>query len=432
MLTYEENELVTKTGPGTPMGEAMRRYWIPALLSRELPEPDCPPVRVQLLGERLVAFRDTQGRIGLLDEFCPHRRASLWLGRNEESGLRCVYHGWKFDVAGTCVEQMNEPEDCSFAHKIRTTAYATLEMGGVIWAYMGPREKMPPPPSFEWTQVPESHRHVSKVVEECNWLQALEGGIDTSHAPILHRTISATTSKAGVPLLGPFVRGKAPMLEVDVTDYGYRYAGIRPLEEGQTYVRTYHYVMPFTQIRPQQFRFPGSGERPKIAGHFWVPMDDNNCTVWNWMYSFRDEPLTEEDRLERGNGNGPDHVDQTTFRSLRHKGNNWLIDRQVQKTDTFSGIDGINTQDRAVQESMGPVVDRSKEHLGPADRAIIVARRLLLQAVKTVSEGGDPPGTGSSYYQARAIERILPQGVAWRDALLPEMYATPEPVAAAH
>ena len=432
MLTYEENALVTKTGSGTPMGEAMRRYWMPALLSRELPEPDCPPVRVQLLGERLVAFRDTQGRIGLLDEFCPHRRASLWLGRNEESGLRCVYHGWKFDVAGTCVEQMNEPEDCSFAHKIRTTAYPTLELGGVIWAYMGPREKTPPPPSFEWTQVPESHRHVSKVVEECNWLQALEGGIDTSHAPILHRTISATTSKAGVPLLGPLVRGKAPTLEVDVTDYGYRYAGVRPLEDGQSYVRTYHYVMPFTQIRPQQFRIPGSGERPKIAGHFWVPMDDEHCMVWNWVYSFRDEPLTEEDRLERGSGNGPDHVDQTTFRSLRHKGNNWLIDRQVQKTDTFSGIDGINTQDRAVQESMGPVVDRSKEHLGPADRAIIVARRLLLQAIKTVSEGGDPPGTDTSYYQARAIERILPQGVAWRDALLPEMYATPEPMAAAH
>jgi hypothetical protein len=154
--------------------------------------------------------------------------------------------------------------------------------------------------------------------------------------------------------------------------------------------------------------------------------------VWNWMYSFRHEPLTEEDRLERGSGNGPDHVDQTTFRSLRHKGNNWLIDRQVQKTDTFSGIDGINTQDRAVQESMGPVVDRSKEHLGPADRAIIVARRLLLQAIKTVSEGGNPPGTDTSYYQTRAIERILPQGVAWRDALLPEMYVTSEPMAAAH
>jgi len=305
------------------------------------------------------------------------------------------------------------------------------EVGGIAWTYMGPAASPPPLPLFAWTQAPDSRRHVSKVVQDSNWLQGLEGGIDTSHAPILHRTISATTSKAGVPLLGPFVRGKAPTLEVDVTDYGYRYAGIRPLEDGQTYVRTYHYVMPFTQIRPQQFRFPGSGERPKIAGHFWVPMDDENCMVWNWMYSFGDEPLTEEDRLERGSGNGPDHVDQTTFRSLRHKGNNWLIDRQVQKADTFSGIDGINTQDRAVQESMGRIVDRSKEHLGPADRAIIVARRLLLQAVKTVQEGGDPLGADTSYYNARAVEQILPQGVAWRDALLSEMYPASEPLAAA-
>jgi len=290
---------------------------------------------------------------------------------------------------------------------------------------------MPPPPSFEWTQVPESHRHVSKVVEECNWLQALEGGIDTSHAPILHRTISATATRAGVPLLGPFVRGGAPTIEVDVTDYGYRYAGVRPLEDGATYVRTYHYVMPFTQIRPQQFRLQSERMRPKVAGHFWVPIDDEHCMVWNWMYSFGDEPLTEEDRLERGSGNGPDHVDQQTFRSFRHRGNNWLIDRQVQKTETFTGIDGVNTQDRAVQESMGPVVDRSQEHLGPADRAIIAARRLLLQAIKTVQEGGDPLGTDTSYYQARAIEKILPRGLAWREALLPEMYPTMEPMAAA-
>src|SRR5919109_3078571 len=386
MLTREENELVTKIGPGTPMGEVMRRYWIPALLSSELPEPDCPPVQVQLLGEQLVAFRDTQGRIGLLDEFCPHRRVSLWLGRNEESGLRCAYHGWKFDVAGTCVDQMNEPAECSFAQKIHIKAYPTVEQGGVIWAYMGPRAKMPPPPSFEWTQVPESHRHVSKVVEECNWLQALEGGIDTSHAPILHRTISATTSKAGVPLLGPFVRGKAPMLEVDVTDYGYRYVGVRPLEADETYVRSYHYVMPFTQIRPRQCRYRGR-ERPRAAGHFWVPMDDENCMVWNWMYSFGDEPLTEEDRLERDSGNGPDHVDPRTFRSKVNRRNGWLIDRQVQKTETFTGINGINAQDRAVQESMGAIVDRSREHLGPADRAVIQARRLLLEAVRAVERG---------------------------------------------
>jgi phenylpropionate dioxygenase-like ring-hydroxylating dioxygenase large terminal subunit len=433
MLIREENELVTRTDPGTPMGSAMRRYWIPALLSSELPEPDCPPARVQLLGESLVAFRDSEGRIGLLEEFCPHRRVSLWLGRNEESGLRCAYHGWKFDVNGACVDQMNEPPQNCFAQKIHITSYPTVEMGGVIWAYMGPREKMPPEPQFEWTQVPATHRHVSKVVEECNWLQALEGGIDTSHAPILHRTISASTTRAGVPLMGPFVQGKAPTIDVDVTDYGYLYAGVRPLGEDQVYVRSYHFVMPFTQIRPQQVGRRRDGrDRTMIAGHMWVPMDDGNCMVWNWMYSFGEEGLTDEDRMERGNGNGPDHVDQSTFRSVRNKRNNWLIDRQVQKSETFTGIDGINTQDRAVQESMGPIVDRSQEHLGPADRAIIVARRMLLQAVKTTQEGGDPLGVGSSYYQARAIEKIFPKEMPWRDALLPEIYPEAEPVSAAH
>ncbi|MBM3222190.1 MAG: Rieske 2Fe-2S domain-containing protein [Candidatus Tectomicrobia bacterium] len=431
MLPREENVLVTQISPGTPMGETMRRYWIPALLSEELPEPDCAPVRVQLLGEQLVGFRDTQGRIGLLDEFCPHRRVSMFFGRNEECGLRCVYHGWKFDVTGACVDQMNEPPEHSFAHKIRIPAYPTVEVGGVIWAYMGPAAKMPPPPHFEWTQMPASHRHVSKVIQECNWLQALEGGIDTSHAPILHRTLSSSATRPGVPFDGPFVQGGAPTLDVDVTDYGYRYAGVRPLKSGETYVRTYHYVMPFTQIRPQQFRVQGTTMRTKIAGHFWVPMDDTTTMVWNWMYSYGDEPLTEEDRLERGSGNGPDHVDQQTFRSYRNRSNNWMLDRQVQKTETFTGIDGINTQDRALQETMGAVVDRSLEHLGPADRAIIVARRLLMQALTTVEEGGDPLGTDTSYYQARAIEQVLPKGVAWRDALLPEMYPGSMPLAAA-
>ena len=290
MLTHEENKLVTSTGPGTPMGETMRRYWIPALLSSELPEPDCPPVRVQLLGEKLVGFRDTQGRIGLLDEFCPHRLVSLWLGRNEESGLRCVYHGWKFDVTGACVEQMNEPAECSFAHKIRTTAYPAVELGGIIWAYMGPQAKMPPPPHFEWTHMPESHRHVSKVVEECNWLQALEGGIDTSHAPILHRNISATTTRPGIPLSGPFVQGGAPTLDVDTTDYGYRYVGsdhcttVKPMYAPT--ITSCPYADPTATIPPARRRV-----QPRAAGHFWVPMDDENCMVWNWMYSFGDAPL---------------------------------------------------------------------------------------------------------------------------------------------
>src|SRR5579885_1794102 len=179
MLSQDENELITRVGPGTPMGEVFRRFWLPAMLSSELTEPDCPPVRLRLLGEDLVAFRDTNGRPGVLAAHCPHRGASLYFGRNEECGLRCVYHGWKFDVEGNCLDQLNEPPENQFKQHIHLTAYPTVELGGIVWAYMGPPERMPPPPKFAWTQVPEARRHVTKVIQECNYLQALEGGIDT-------------------------------------------------------------------------------------------------------------------------------------------------------------------------------------------------------------------------------------------------------------
>jgi phenylpropionate dioxygenase-like ring-hydroxylating dioxygenase large terminal subunit len=417
MLTHEENELITRIGAGTPMGNTMRRYWIPALLASELPEADCPPVRVKLLGEDLVAFRNTEGRIGLLDEFCPHRRVSLFFGRNEECGLRCVYHGWKFDVTGRCVDMMNEPEELSFKHKIRTSAYPTVELGGLIWTYMGPPELEPPLPKFAWTQSPATHRHVSKVIEECNWLQALEGGIDTSHAPILHRAITTNTRHPGINPASPFVRGKAPELVVDLTDWGYQYAGIRPLGDAEMHIRTYHFVLPFHQIRPYQMHKGFEA----VAGHIWVPMDDETTMVYNWHHSTTEAPLDDDDRLERRSGNGPDHVDQTTFRSRANRRNNYLLDRRVQKTETFTGIDGINTQDRGIQESMGSVVDRSKEHLGPADKAIIQARRLLLGAIKTVREGGTPRGINPTYYTLRASEGVLPRDADWRETLTPEM-----------
>ena len=220
MLSREDNARLTRVQRGTPMGETMRRYWIPALLSGEVSEPDGAPVRVKLLGEELVAFRDTSGGIGLLDEFCPHRRASLFFGRNEECGLRCVYHGWKFDADGHCLDMMNEPEELQFKHKIRTGAYPTVELGGIVWAYMGPEDRQPPRPEFAWTQAPETHRHASKVIQESNWLQGLEGGIDTSHAPILHRLLTNSSRRGGIKPANPFVRGKAPTLVVDLTDYG--------------------------------------------------------------------------------------------------------------------------------------------------------------------------------------------------------------------
>ncbi len=335
MLSREDNERVTRVGRGTPMGELMRRYWIPALLGWELPEPDGPPVRVRLLGEDLVAFRDTHGRIGLLDEHCPHRRVSLFFGRNEDCGLRCVYHGWKFDVDGQCVDMMNEPE--SFAHKISTNSYPTAEGGGVIWAYMGPPELRPPLPHFVWTQVAPTHLMVSKVIQETNWLQGLEGGIDTSHAPILHRVLGGGSSRSGFQPSDPFVRGKAPTLELDVTEYGYRYAGLRQLHDGAIHVRAYHFILPFHQIRPGRTG-PGK-DYSGVAGHIWVPVDDDNTVVFNWEYSTTD-PLTDEDRLERRLGNGPFDVDQATFRSRRNRENNYLLDRKAQKTRELHGHRG--------------------------------------------------------------------------------------------
>ena len=417
MLTAEQNERLTRTGPGTPMGEAMRRYWIPALLSMEIPEPDCPPVRVRLLGEDLVAFRDTSGRIGLLSEFCPHRRASLWLGRNEENGLRCVYHGWKFDVTGQCVDQMNEPDQFDFSHKVRANSYPVEEMGGLAWTYMGPPESKPPLPNFEWTRVPEEQRTLTKVVQECNWLQALEGGVDTSHAPIMHRRLREGVTLPGTAYSSAFVQGSAPLIELDETEYGYRYFGVRQLGEGRRYVRGYHFIMPFTQLRP-----PGLG-LAEVHGHHWVPIDDENVMVYNWYYAYGDGPLAEEaqDPQVSGNSFTTDIDPLNGFRSYRNKSNDWMIDRQAQKTDTFTGIYGINTQDRAVQESMGIIVDRQQEHLGQADRAVIVTRRLLQQAIDTVKDGGEPAGTAPTYYDLRAAECALGADEDWRAALMPLM-----------
>jgi|ERR1043166_3458910 phenylpropionate dioxygenase-like ring-hydroxylating dioxygenase large terminal subunit len=423
MLTEQENELLTRTGDGTAMGAVMRRYWIPAALSSDVPEPDCPPVRVRLLGEKLVAFRDTNGRLGLVNEFCAHRCASLFLGRNEEGGLRCVYHGWKYDVEGNCLETPTEPVGSNFKDKIRLRAYPTVEMGGVIWAYMGPGDKRPVEPKFEWTQVPESHRHVSKMWQECNWLQALEGGIDTAHASFLHRALTPHTSRPG--LKGYWEKSQTPSLEVDLTDYGYVYAAIRPLNDKENYVRTYQFVMPFHQCFPSQIAHSGTAAKFKkamVRGHIFVPMDDENCMVYNWTYTFGDVALTEAElkELDRHIGSNSEEY-SADHRKLRNRDNDWLIDRQVQRTETYTGIEGINTQDHAIQESMGPIVDRTKEHLGSTDKAVVAARLLLLQAAKTINQDRDPPGVGPSYYGVRAIEKLLPKDAEWRSAMKDEI-----------
>jgi phthalate 4,5-dioxygenase oxygenase subunit len=432
MISRENNELLTRTGPGTPMGEVLRRYWVPAVMSSEIAACDSPPVKLKLLGEELIAFRDTNGRVGVVHEKCPHRTVSLWLGRNEECGIRCVFHGWKFDVDGNCVDMPNEPEEFQFKDKVKLTAYPTVEMGDIVWAYMGPADRMPPPPAFELTKVPPSHRLVSKTWEECNWLQALEGGLDTSHIGFLHHGLAHRafgTLKSDDPVSFR-LRSQAPLIELDLTDYGYRYAGIRPLGEQGNYVRGYHFVMPWTQIRPTQATTKQSptGERipvwkTTVGGHFWVPMDDHNCMVWNWDYSFGEE-LDEDDRND--NSAGPKHVDaENNFRKRRNIDNNWMLSREMQRDKTYTGIQGINTQDHAAQESMGPIMDRTIEHLGQTDRAIVVLRRLLIEAANKVTEGGNPIGTGDSYYKVRGMEKMIEPGRDWRDELLPLMYQTP-------
>ena len=417
MLSIQHNETITRVGPGTPMGEVMRRYWIPVLLDWELPGPDCDPVRLKVLGELLVAFRDTSGRIGILADACAHRRVSLYFGRNEENGLRCVYHGWKYDVTGQCVDMPSEPETSNFKSKVKTPAYPTVEAGNVIWAYFGPKDRVPPPPHFEWTSVPDTHRGVTKVLQESNWLQALEGGIDTSHSSFLHNNDLSDDSRLRS-------RSTAPIVEVERTSYGYTYSSQRVLsaEEGK-YVRTYHYVMPFHQLRGGQTRPSGGYFMPKSSGHCWVPVDDENTMVFNWTYTWGDEPLSEPLRALRGSGNEM-HVDidpSNGFRSYRNRDNDWMLDRQMQRTQNFTGIVGVNTQDRALQVTMGAIADRSLEKLGTTDRAIIEARKLLLQATATVADGGDPPGSHDEYYGIRAIDRVLPIDEPW-GSLKPEMY----------
>lgn len=422
MLTREENERLCRVGPGTPMGQVWRRYWIPALLTAELPAPDCPPVRVRLLGEDLVAFRDTEGRVGLLDAYCPHRRPSLFWGRNEECGLRCVYHGWKFDVTGACVDMPNEPPDSTFRHKVKTTAYPTFEAAGVVWTYMGPAELEPPKPDYEWLRMPAEYVFVSKTFEACNWVQAMEGGIDTSHSSFAHNNnIQDKTSLRA--------RATAPKLEVEKTGYGFQYVGIRDLKEIGNFVRAYQFIMPSQQMRGAMLNWKDGtwDEIPSVAGHLWVPIDDENVWVYNTLYAaWPERPLTREFILDHETkfGRGPEDV-LPGYRLKRNASNDYLIDREVQRTRTFTGIEGINTQDMALQETMeGPFCDRTKERLGTADLAIIAARRLLLEATYEVEKGQMPRGADPSAYRSvRACERIIPKDSEWRTALKEDLEA---------
>jgi phthalate 4,5-dioxygenase oxygenase subunit len=421
MTSHEENRALTQTGPATPMGGLFRRYWLPALLAAELPAPDCPPVRVQLLGEKLVGFRDSLGRLGLIDEFCAHRGVSLWFGRNEECGLRCPYHGWKYDVTGQCVDLPSEGENGPMRPRIRLKSYPCIELGGVIWTYMGPAELKPEPPGLEWAQVPPERRYVSKRLQESNYLQAMEGGIDSSHVSFLHsgalnRDPLFAGSKGNEYNLGD------PMPEFDVVEFpgGLLIGARRNADEGCYYWRVTPWVLPTHTMIPPRAGHP-------IGAHVWVPVDDEHC--WAWSINYHPRRALSEAELAAMQGGKGIHVKYVpgTFIPLQRRENDYLIDRAAQKAGTsFSGVEGIAMQDASLQESMGPIQDRTRENLCPTDRAIVMARRRLLQAAAASRAGEPVPGLRAEDQRVRSCAIVLPREQHFKDHARHGLFAPPD------
>jgi phenylpropionate dioxygenase-like ring-hydroxylating dioxygenase large terminal subunit len=403
------------------MGDLFRQYWLPALLAEELPANDSEPVRVKLLSERLIAVRDSEGRYGLMDEFCAHRGVSLWFGRNEEGGLRCPYHGWKYDVTGQCIEVPSEAANSTFCANVKLRSYPLVKIGDVLWTYMGDPEKTPALPEYEWVRVPAEQAFTSKRIQESNWLQALEGGIDSSHVSWLHSGALDTDplfkgAKGNQYNLGDL----KPFFEVTDSDGGLFIGARRNAEEGSYYWRITPWVMPsFTMVPPR-------GDHP-VHGHFWVPIDDENC----WVFSFDYLPvraLTANERQAMVDGKGV-HSENIpgTYRPVRNKENDYLMDRDAQRRgEAYSGITGIALQDASLQESMGPIVDRSKERLVPTDSGIIKARAKLRKAALALrDEGVTPAGVDPAHHRVRSAAVVLPKEESFAESLSDEMTVRP-------
>ncbi|MEM7748351.1 MAG: Rieske 2Fe-2S domain-containing protein [Pseudomonadota bacterium] len=398
MLSAEDNKLLTEAGSGTPMGELLRRFWMPALLSEELPEPDCTPVKITMMGEPLLAFRDSEGRIGIIDQHCPHRGANLWLGRNEECGIRCVYHGWKFDVDGNCVDMPTSYPDLNAKDQIKIKSYPAREWGDIVWAYMGPKtDELPELPDLEFALLPPSHRYVSKKWQDCNWVQALEGSIDTAHFTFAHLTFEKSESEAldiARHLVKPVARldmnhvrwiaeDPRPIIKVEEHDAGLVVGGGRRTDNDDIYWRIAQYLMPVHTFAPNAM--PGEN----ISGQSFVPFADTNCWIFTYVWN-PDRPLTAAEREGFRNGNGVIAEVDENYVPLRSKANNYMIDRQLQKTSNYTGIRGISEQDAAVQDSQGEIVDRTKEHLGPTDLGIMRFRKCIMEAAKSLQDGQEP------------------------------------------
>ncbi|MCW2688968.1 MAG: Phthalate 4,5-dioxygenase [Mycobacterium sp.] len=414
MLRKEDNELITRVGPGTPMGNLMREYWVPAMLSSELPAPDCDPVRVLLLSEQLIGWRDSNGKVGLIANNCPHRGASLFFGRTEEAGLRCVYHGWKFDTAGTCIDMPNEPAESDFKSKVQAVSYPCIERGGIVWTYMGPRQNPPPLPDLEANMVEGATATAFQL--EGNWLQILEGDMDTTHVGFLHYGGLSPEDQPPGTFSEYQLRQKPAHFEVIETPGGVAYGARRPGPPGEYYWRVAQFCMPFFTFTP-----PGVLGVKKNNGAR-VPMDDSH--TMNFFMNVGGRRL----------GNGvtgpvvfPTYRPNTSdwygrFRFETDTSNDFKIDRELQRSNTggggYTGIRELLMQDAAMTTSMGVVVNRSAEHLGSTDAMVIQVRRRLINAVKAHMERGVTPSgvDDPRVYQVRSGGVFLPEGADWVQA----------------
>ncbi|OJU15372.1 MULTISPECIES: Rieske 2Fe-2S domain-containing protein [unclassified Sphingomonas] len=414
-MTPEQNDLLCRVEGAAPMGRLMRQHWLPACMIEEVAAPDCTPLRVRLLGENIVVFRDSDGRVGALDEQCPHRRASLAFGRNEECGLRCLYHGWKFDVEGNAVDMSSEPIDAALRQTMKARAYPVHEAGGFVWVWMGDAAAVTPFDPPNWAKAPADKISIVKMHAACNWAQVLEGSIDSAHSSSLHSTNMPTATVAGSTAtdsawLRPSA-DKAPRLEVQKTPFGFRYVAIRtPIVDAdkQDYVRMTLFVAPFTVHIPSTDQYHLS--------QMLVPIDDVN-TMFYWI-AWHPEKGIAQDAWRRfcGAEIGKD-VEPLTFRKRRNADNDYLQDRAAMKAGDFTGIYGIPTQDMAMWESMGPIADRSEDRLGSSDKAIFTFRTQMYRAAQAVARGEPAIGTVEPRVPAGGLmsfEGMLPKGEDWR------------------
>ncbi|MGB7259403.1 MAG: Rieske 2Fe-2S domain-containing protein [Pseudolabrys sp.] len=418
MMSREQNDQLSRVGAGTLMGKLLRRYWAPFLLAEEIAERDCPPVRVTLMGEKLIAFRDSEGRIGLIDEFCAHRGVSLWFGENKECGLRCHYHGWKYDVNGLCTDLPSELEESGFRKNIKLKSYPCIEKAGIVWAYMGPPELQPPEPALEWTDVKPQQRFVSKRLQECNWLQAMEGGIDSSHVSWLHGSeLNKDPLFKGSKGNEYNEKDRMPYFDVQEFSGGLLIGARRNADADKYYWRITPFIMPWYTIIPPRAGHP-------LGAHAWVPIDDETCWAWSINYHPK-RALKDSEVAAMREGEGI-HVKYVpgTFIPLANKANNYLMDRDAQRHGhSATGVDGIAMQDASIQESMGGIQDRTREHLCATDKGIVMTRRMMLRAAEAAAQGKPVPATEPDAQRVRSVSIELAKNEPFAEGAKHGLYA---------